>query len=627
MRTGMRIAVSLLALIAIGHAALAYDEALVAKFGTERPAVLGATASPTSCVGVTSGYTIGDLWYPGVYSIGLALYSGYYPGSSQEQQIFQSGLWIGGYADDNETGDPWVAAATFDQLDFYIYDTVCSGFAFAQPGQSNLDAESEFDTGYSPRDLGVRVTTRYMMWEDPRYDDFIVIRVDLEFSKDLSHFWFGWMSDCDIGNNSLKDYHYDDLAAYDEVRGVAYMYDDDGDPAIIGDPSSGLLSAQHVGHVLLSAPPPGGPVTETPTASVAWETFNWWDWNNDVTGQAAAYDRLAAGTIKHYPPDTPFDYRILTGIGPYEAAVGDRATFYMAVVFGQGFDDSYWKRIGGGSPDMGTLVDHVEAAKELFANGLRIDDPAPSAPVLDEPQLTGRVVGLAWRSDSEEDDDFRGYRVYKSYVSNTGPWDLIRDFSGRPYVNATADTVKIGFPAFYCVTAYDAGENETTKGGWSVKTLTGVVATTLPTDWSGDCESDCEEHCQGCEECYQNCMKECMKERKSRALGNILVAPNPYRGSADWERNDYEGTIMFQNLPKRCTIYIYSLTGELVNTVYHNTPGDETPDPEGSETGGERWNMLSRNNMSIASGMYIYRVVSEDYGEAVGKFAVIRGKR
>lgn len=625
MRTG--IAVSLLVFMAISQAALAYDEAVIAKFGSNPPAVLGGTAAPTSCVGVTSSYTIGDLWYPGVYSIGLTLYSGFYPGSTQDQQVFQSGVWMGGYADENEAGDPWVAAATFDQLDFYIFDSVCSGFAVAQPGQSNLDVESTFDTGYSSRDLGVRVTARYMMWEDPRYDDFIIVKVDLSFSKDLSHYWWGWMTDCDIGNNSLKDYYYDDLTGYDEVNGVAYMYDDDGDPALIDDPASGLLSPHFVGQVLLSAPPPGGSITEVPSPSVSWETFNWWDWNNDVTGHASAYDRLSTGTIRQHPPDTPFDYRILSSVGPYSASAGDEATIYMAIVFGEGLDDDYWRRIGAGSPEMGTLEDHVTAARDLFANELQIDDPAPSAPVLEEPRLTGRVVNLEWESDSEEDDDFAGYRVYKSYISNCGPWDLIRDFSGRPYVNAALDTVKIGFPAFYCVTAYDAGENETTKGGWDVKTLSGVVATTLPTDWSGDCEYDCSEHCQDCDVCYEKCMAECMKDRKARALDNILVAPNPYRGSADWERSDFEGTIMFQNLPKRCSIFIYSLTGELIRTVYHNLPGDETPDPEGSETGGERWDMLSYNRMSIASGIYIYRVVSDEYGEAIGKFAIIRGER
>jgi hypothetical protein len=81
------------------------------------------------------------------------------------------------------------------------------------------------------------------------------------------------------------------------------------------------------------------------------------------------------------------------------------------------------------------------------------------------------------------------------------------------------------------------------------------------------------------------------------------------------------------NLPKQCTIYIYSLTGEQVDVVYHNTGSDPSMDPVGSETGGESWDMLTGNNQSIASGLYIFRVVSEDYGEKVGKFAVIKGDR
>jgi hypothetical protein len=47
----------------------------------------------------------------------------------------------------------------------------------------------------------------------------------------------------------------------------------------------------------------------------------------------------------------------------------------------------------------------------------------------------------------------------------------------------------------------------------------------------------------------------------------------------------------------------------------------------GSETGGEIWDMLSSNNQAVASGIYIYRVTSDEYGEKIGKFAIIRGER
>ncbi|HVP57576.1 MAG TPA: hypothetical protein VMU02_05725, partial [bacterium] len=401
-------------------------------------------------------------------------------------------------------------------------------------------------------------------------------------------------------------------------------------PAIQSDPASKLLSPTHVGQVLLSAPPPGGRITEAPSQSVTWETFTYWDWNNDIIGDASAYERMSQGTIKPTPPEQPFDYRIMTGVGPYEVEAGDSATVYLAIVFGEGLDATYWTRrarLGGSTTNLGPLLEHVANAKALFANGLAIDTPAPAIPVLSEPTADGKVVTLNWQSSAEEESGFAGYHVYRSNVSNVGPWDLIRDFSARPYANACVDTMKIGFPTFYLVTAYDQTGNESTKGAASCKTLDGVYATTRPSDYGGDCQASCEEQCQGCPDCLQKCLQECMAQKARHALDAVMVAPNPYRGSADWERLDYEGRLTFMNLPKHCTIHIYSLTGEQVNVVYHNVAGDTSMDPTGSETGGESWNMLTSNNQSIASGIYIYRVVSDEYGDKVGKFAVIKGDR
>lgn len=620
--------ICLMVFLLLWASAEAYDADVLKRFGPPGTRTSGcATMAP--CISANFSYTIGDLWFPEIYSVGLCLYTGYYPGSSGNLQIFQTGMWAGGYPEEAEGGDPYTAIGTFDQLDFMKYDSVCSGFKVAQTENRSLEVESSFDTGYSPYDLGMTVTLRYRMWDDPRLDDFVLIEAELSFTKDVEHFWWGWMTDCDMGNNDLPDYYYDDMVGFDEVRGMAYMYDDDGDPVDEQDLSSKLLSPTYVGQVLLSGPPPGGRIIEEPTPGVSWETFTWWDWNNDVTGRASAYDRMSQGTMKQYPPDTPFDYRMFTAIGPYDVRAGDSATFVFALVMGEGLDADYWSRrarAGGEVSGMGTLVDHVENLKDFYANGLMMADAAPKAPLLEEPVLDGRKAELAWYSASEEDDDFAGYRLYRSLVSNIGPWQLIGDFPGKPAVNADFDTLRIGFPTFYVATAYDIAGNESTTGGAACKTLDGVYATTKPSDYDGDCASMCEECCQGCPECYERCMNECMSAKLSRAMDDILVAPNPYRGSADWERMDYEGRISFYNLPERCTIHIHSLTGELVDVVYHNMAGDESPDPAGGGTGGESWDMLTGNGQSIASGIYIYRVESPDYGQKIGKFAVIRGE-
>lgn len=619
--------------LALCLSALAWDEDAVARFGMPKATgERGAGPAPLSqCVAANNSYTFGDLWFPGIYTVGICLYTGYYPGSAENQQIFQSAPWVGGYAEDGG-GEVWTAIGTFDQLDFLSYDAICSGFKVAEPGRSSFDIESTFDTSdpSNQKDLGMAITTRYMMWSDPRYDDFVMIKVGFKFSKTIRHFWWGWMTDCDVGNNTLADYYYDDLVGYNETYGVAYMYDDDGDPAVPNDPKSKLLSPTHVGQVLLSAPPPGGKITELATSSRSWETFTWWDWNNDVIGDASAYERMSQGTIKEWPPSQPFDYRMMTAIGPYEVEAGDSATFFMGIVFGEGIDADYWvrrARTGASESAMGSLLEHVENLKTLFANSLEIDDPAPEPPLLYEPVASGKEVSLKWQCPSEEDNDFAGYRVYKSTVSNVGPWDLIREFPSRPYPNSCVDTLRIGFPTFYAVTACDQAGNESTLGAARTKTLEGVYASTLPSDFEGDCQSACEQECQGCPECLAKCLEQCTQQKARHALDHILVSPNPYRGSGDWERLDYEGRLAFMNLPEQCTIHIYSLTGEIVSTVYHNVVGDDSPDPAGGETGGESWNMLTYNNQTIASGIYIYRVVSDKYGEKIGKFAVIKGDR
>ncbi|MFZ1947899.1 MAG: hypothetical protein WAW06_10180 [bacterium] len=628
------IGLAILILVVASVSARGWDDQVVARFGTPGAGVgvgdAGGRAPLAPCVSANFGCIIGDLWFPGIYTIGLCLYTGYYPGSAENQQVFQSAPWMGGYAEGAEGGDVWTAIGTFDQADFLSYDTICSGFKVAQPGGSGINIESTFDTGDSPKDLGVVTTLRYTMWSDPRYDDFVLVKADLKFTKSIRHFWWGWMSDCDVGNNTLTDYYYDDLVGYDEALGVAYMYDDDGDPAVPSDPRSKLLSPTHVGQTLLSAPPPGGSITEPATASATWETFTWWDWNNDVTGDASAYERLSQGTIKPNPPDQAFDYRMLTAVGPYEIQAGDSATFYLAIVFGDGLDADYWARrarIGASLSTMGSLMEHVENARDLFASSLVIEDPAPEPCVLADPLASGKEVTVGWECPSEEDDDFAGYRLYKSTVSNVGPWSLIRDFNDRPYPNSTVDTLKVGFPTFYLATAYDLAGTESTAGAASAKTLEGVYASTLPSDYSGDCEEACSEECQGCPECMEACVRNCMKQQARRALDGVFVAPNPYRGSGDWERLDYEGRLAFMNLPKQCTIYIYSLTGEMVDALQHNLPGDQSPDAAGNETGGESWDMLTADNQSIASGVYLYRVVSKEYGEKLGKFAVVRGDR
>ena len=102
---------------------------------------------------------------------------------------------------------------------------------------------------------------------------------------------------------------------------------------------------------------------------------------------------------------------------------------------------------------------------------------------------------------------------------------------------------------------------------------------------------------------------------------NPYVVPNPYVAAASFEPQRYavsgrgERRIEFRNLPQNCIIRIFTITGELVQTLKH----------DGSITKGYiPWNLRTRDNLEVAPGLYIYHVESKELGSHIGKFAIIK---
>ncbi|MDI6779654.1 MAG: hypothetical protein QME25_05615 [Bacteroidota bacterium] len=104
-------------------------------------------------------------------------------------------------------------------------------------------------------------------------------------------------------------------------------------------------------------------------------------------------------------------------------------------------------------------------------------------------------------------------------------------------------------------------------------------------------------------------------------LDKIKVVPNPYVASADWEpKNPYKSgrgprSLHFTHLPAKCTIRIFTINGELVNIIEHESP---------FSNGTAYWDMLSRDNLAISYGVYIYHIEAPGIGEKIGKFAIIK---
>jgi len=100
-------------------------------------------------------------------------------------------------------------------------------------------------------------------------------------------------------------------------------------------------------------------------------------------------------------------------------------------------------------------------------------------------------------------------------------------------------------------------------------------------------------------------------------LGKVYVIPNPLIVTSGLSGSDPGGEIgdriQFVGLTDRCTIRIFSYTGQLINTIEHNR-----------STYGNPWYQLSINNQIIASGVYYFVVEDRDSGAiSSGKFVVI----
>ncbi|BDQ02900.1 hypothetical protein [Ignavibacterium sp.] len=111
------------------------------------------------------------------------------------------------------------------------------------------------------------------------------------------------------------------------------------------------------------------------------------------------------------------------------------------------------------------------------------------------------------------------------------------------------------------------------------------------------------------------------KNLAKEQLSKIDVVPNPYLGAAAWERRNLNSTgrgdrkIDFINLPNQCTIRIYTITGQLIKTLYKDS---------GYLDGTISWNLVTDDGMDAAYGVYVYHVDAPGVGEYIGKFALIK---
>jgi len=105
-------------------------------------------------------------------------------------------------------------------------------------------------------------------------------------------------------------------------------------------------------------------------------------------------------------------------------------------------------------------------------------------------------------------------------------------------------------------------------------------------------------------------------------MDKIKVIPNPYVATNAMEPSlanpllNQRRQILFTHLPAQCTISIFTASGILVDNIDVDNVADN---------GTAHWDLLTKEGLEVAAGMYLYYVKAEETGdEQFGKFAIIK---
>ncbi|MBN1543705.1 T9SS type A sorting domain-containing protein [candidate division KSB1 bacterium] len=447
--------------------------------------------------------------------------------------------------------------------------------------------------GFTP--LGIRVVQHSYQWAESYADDFLIFDFVITNigNETLNDVYLALFFDFDVLHISQgREGSEDDLTFYIDSLETAIGGDPDGD--------NGLLASKWFGVRVLQTPMP------------------------DITTTYKNFDRLQGGD-----PDTNRDKYLMMSSGERDPDVSESEAgdWRFLLAFGPLGDLAPHETLPVTCAvingfDIETIVTNSRQALSMYQADFR----GPSAP--ETPKFTAYpedgAVRLVWEDNAEasvdpisKEMDFEGYRIWRTAdgVNYTlvAEYDLVNGLGydiGMPSTNTAGlyeyvdRGVVNGFPLKYAVTAYDNGNNgdginhpEADRASGGV----GVLESSRGTDVLQDIIPALS---------VQSSVK------------NVYVVPNPYVGSSRLEivsrTNPLTGgrlfpkDIEFRNLPGECTIDIFTLAGDHVQTLQH-TDG----------TSFQTWDLKTRNNQEIAPGVYFYRVKSADE-EVVDKFVVIK---
>ncbi|HEY5122965.1 MAG TPA: hypothetical protein VIK14_04450 [Ignavibacteria bacterium] len=611
-----------------------------------------------------------------------------YPAGSGIENLWLGGLWVGGI----KGGQTYVTTGAIDVSN----PNKTEGFEFTNGPGSIITERSTLITSpfYDPKavshqdficefvdtntlgmqnhiPMGIKVLLETYTYNLNFANSFVILNykiVNIGYNgstSSIDSIYIGLWKDCVVRNinvtngcNPGTSFYSKGATGYIDSLRMEYTYDNNGDPG---------FTDNYVGVKLLGAYP------RVDTEKVS-SKFTIWQFKNtsdpvyfspidDIQRYSKMKGFLAPGTVIdtnriNYLRLNPANRVTLISYGPFKNTNGTPMTLrYQQDTINAVFTVVCAKKNGTDPARFDTefqrqtLYKNAGWAQRSYDNGYKLPSP-PDIPIT-RTEISDKKVTLWWTNNAENSvdpisgkKDFEGYRIYRT---NTGAdltqnldlmtaLKLVGDFDSccNAYFNNTGftfikysdtepkmfsgDTNKYwyrfdfsnqlnGFQYIYSITSYDKGDPSQGLESLESSLLANIKRVIVGTS------------------------------AKDNLNAEVGVYPNPYYGSAIWDgtggQKEVLRKIYFYNLPSKCDISIWTLSGDLVIKLSHDASTYNGSDIKWFKTysdgnqkfaGGEHaWDLITKDNQATASGLYLFTVKDAVTGEIKkGKFLIVK---
>ncbi len=589
-----------------------------------------------------------------------------YPKGSGIEHIFDGSLWVGGVVDGQ-------IRVTTGSVDASSVGARGGGFEFTNTETSTIIEKSSLLTSkfFSPdaishqdfiaeysdtstrllsgevipdhNPLGISVRQESYVWNFPFADFFVIMNYWIKnvSDKPIEDIYVGLWTDAVVRNTNITSprvgspfYTHGGNGYIDSLR-LGYEFDYDGDPGF----TDSYFAVKYLGSV--------------PSVDTAY--FQSWQFRNtsdpvyfSPVDDIQRYQKLSTSLRRdRIDPlrQTPSNRSFLISTGPFTRLYpGDSINVTFAIICA--------KKYGSDPANLDTdlqrknLYSNARWAQLVYDTKYKFPEP-PISPRVRVEALDRKVI-LYWDLSAENSvdplsgkKDFEGYRIYRTQtgVDLTQTQDLNQllikvvefDSSGNEFgFNTGFNFVRLTSPKYFegdSIAYYYKFEFDNLLNGWQ------YIFSVTAFD-KGDLENNIES-------LESSPIANAIRvfpgtTSKNIEEAEIGVYPNPYYAGAIWDGSqERQRKIYFYNLPEECEITIYTLAGDIVAVLEHNSSNSgnnirwfETYSSEGNQvfSGGEHaWDLITKFDQAIASGLYLFTVKDKRTGKIkTGKFLIIK---